>query len=74
MFYTRRKAFWKNHFKENVNVLNYFRWEKYLNKLIFQGNIIDGSAIVWITDKIEGNVTYLGLYIGKFSGNNMSGI
>ena len=45
-----------------------------LNKLAFQGNIVDGDVVVWITDKIAGNVTYPGLYIGKIEGDKISGL
>ena len=45
-----------------------------LSKLTFQGNIIDRNTVAWITDKKEGNVTYPGLYVGKISGNQISGI
>ncbi len=45
-----------------------------LNKLTFQGNVIDNSTVIWITDKKEGNVTYPGLYLGKVNGNQISGI
>jgi hypothetical protein len=41
--------------------------------LSFQGNIVDGSRVVWITDKKEGDVTYPGLYIGKIEGDSISG-
>ena len=44
-----------------------------LNKLAFQGNIVGGDVVVWITDKIAGNVTYPGLYIGKIEGDKISG-
>lgn len=44
-----------------------------LNKLAFQGNVIGGDTVVWITDKLAGNVTYPGLYIGKIDGNRISG-
>jgi hypothetical protein len=45
-----------------------------LPKLIFQGNVIEGGKVAWITDKKEGNVTFPGLYIGTIKGNTLSGI
>jgi hypothetical protein len=51
----------------------HFGWGQRLNKLTFQGNIVDGNIIVWITNKKEGNVTFPGLYIGKINGNRISG-
>jgi hypothetical protein len=44
-----------------------------LNKLTFEGNVVDRRTVVWITDKQEGNVTYPGLYIGKVEGKTISG-
>ena len=44
------------------------------NKLTFQGNVIDGRAVAWITDKKEGAVTFPGLYTGTLRENSLSGI
>jgi hypothetical protein len=44
-----------------------------VGKLVFEGTVVDGSIVVWMTDKLEGNVTYPGLYIGKLDANRISG-
>lgn len=44
-----------------------------LDKLSFQGNVIEGRIVTWITDKIAGNVTYPGLYFGVISNNSING-
>jgi hypothetical protein len=45
-----------------------------LAKLTFQGNVVDGRTVAWITDKKEGNVTYPGLYIGTIKEKTLSGV
>jgi hypothetical protein len=50
-----------------------FEVEHEFYKLTFQGNVIGDDLVVWITDKLSGNVTYPGLYIGKVVGNQISG-
>jgi hypothetical protein len=45
-----------------------------LNTLTFQGNVIEGGKVAWITDKKEGNVTFPGLYIGTIKGKTLSGV
>ena len=50
-----------------------FKFNGELCKLTFQGNVVDGHTVVWITDKKEGNVTFPGLYIGKIEGRTLSG-
>jgi hypothetical protein len=44
-----------------------------LHKLTFDGNVVDGRTVVWITDRKEGDVTFPGLYIGKVKGKTISG-
>ncbi len=51
----------------------HFRTQSGLNKLTFQGNILENNTVVWITDKKEGNATFPGLYIGKIEGKIISG-
>jgi hypothetical protein len=52
----------------------HFRTSSGLCKLTFQGNVVDGRRVVWITDKKSGNVTYPGLYLGKIEGNRITGV
>lgn len=51
----------------------HFRVGAEVNKLVFQGDIVDGRTVAWITDKLEGNVTFPGLYIGTLKGSSLSG-
>ncbi|HUS24609.1 MAG TPA: hypothetical protein VM369_06650 [Candidatus Binatia bacterium] len=44
-----------------------------VNKLTFQGDVIEGRTVAWITDRKEGAVTYPGLYVGTLSENTLSG-
>jgi len=45
-----------------------------LCKLTFQGNVIEGGKVAWITDKKEGSVTFPGLYVGTIKGTTLSGV
>jgi hypothetical protein len=51
----------------------HFKFGGELCQLTFQGNVVGGRTVVWITDKKEGNVTFPGLYIGKVEGKTISG-
>ena len=51
----------------------HFKFGGELCQLTFQGNVVDGRTVVWITDKKAGNVTFPGLYIGKVEGKTISG-
>jgi hypothetical protein len=44
-----------------------------VKKLTFEGSVADHDIVAWITDKKEGEVTFPGLYIGKISGDQLSG-
>jgi hypothetical protein len=43
-------------------------------QLTFQGNVIEGQHVAWITNRKAGNVTYPGLYIGKIEGKSITGV
>jgi len=60
--------------KDRIRGEIHFQVGSVLNKLTFQGNIIDGRTVAWITDKKEGAVTYPGLYIGTLKNKSLSGI
>src|SRR5262245_38166826 len=45
-----------------------------LHKLTFEGNVLEGGKVAWITDKKEGSVTFPGLYIGTIKGKTLSGV
>ena len=59
--------------KDRIRGEIHFKTDSGLNKLTFQGNVIDGGTVAWITDKKEGNVTHPGLYTGKVKGKTLSG-
>jgi hypothetical protein len=59
--------------RDRVSGEIHFSRGQHLGKLTFQGNIVDKNTIVWITHKKAGNVTFPGLYIGKITGNKISG-
>jgi hypothetical protein len=60
--------------KDRVRGEIHFQTTGGLNKLTFQGNIVDGHTVAWITDKKEGAVTFPGLYVGTLKENSVSGI
>src|SRR5262245_35993230 len=41
--------------------------------LTFQGQVIDGHTVAWITDKKSGNVSYPGLYLGTLKDDTLAG-
>jgi hypothetical protein len=59
--------------KDRIRGEIHFKTESGLNKLTFQGNVVEGRTVAWITDKKEGNVTYPGLYTGTIKGKTLSG-
>jgi hypothetical protein len=42
-------------------------------RLSFAGKILEGTYLAFITDKLEGRVTFPGLYFGKLEGRTFSG-
>jgi len=59
--------------KDRIKGEVHFKRDGDLQKLTFEGNVVDGRTVVWITDKKEGDVTFPGLYIGKVKGKTISG-
>jgi hypothetical protein len=59
--------------KDRIKGEVHFTFQGDTCKLTFEGNVVDGRTVVWITDKKEGNVTFPGLYIGKVEGKTITG-
>jgi hypothetical protein len=60
--------------KDRIKGEIHFKTQGGLCQLTFQGNVIDGRTVAWITDKKEGEVTFPGLYIGKIDGSSITGV
>jgi hypothetical protein len=59
---------------EHIRGEIHFKTERGLYKLTFQGNVVEGRTVAWITDKKEGLVTFPGLYIGTIKGKSIAGV
>ena len=60
--------------KDRIRGEIHFKTDRGVNKLTFQGNVVEGRTVAWITDKKEGTVTFPGLYIGTLKGKSLSGV
>jgi hypothetical protein len=60
--------------KERIRGEIHFQTPEEWCQLTFQGNIIDGQQVAWITNRKAGNVTSPGLYIGKLDGKSIVGV
>jgi hypothetical protein len=50
-----------------------FKTSSGVGRLSLHGNVLESNTVVWMTNRIDGNVTYPGLYIGKLDGDVIRG-
>src|SRR5262249_25480200 len=59
--------------KSNITGHIHFKGRAGAGRLSFEGTVTDGRIISWITDRLEGEVTFPGLYIGRIENDTIEG-